>query len=158
MNLNMSSGSLQATSTPYLPLSHTGSVPQGMLWMRGSWINMEALTPVNLLQQASHQQHKSRWKNLWRFYDFQLPGGSDIKPHRETGEGGREVEKRVVVVGVGAHFLCYTQLPFSPPTFTVRCLWSTNVMNFYPLKAQLCLFLCYSTSSTIYKQITYIAI
>lgn len=88
MNLNMSSGSLQATSTPYLlPVPHTGSVPQGMLWMRGSWINMEALTAVSLLRRASHQRQRSRWKNLGRFYDIQLRGGSDMMPHRGTGGG-----------------------------------------------------------------------
>lgn len=101
MDLNMSSVLLQATSNPYLPpILHTGSVPQGMLWMRGSWINMEALTPVCLLWQASHQRQRSRWKNLWRFYDFQLQGGSVMMPHR--GTGGRGLDDLSVCVCVSS--------------------------------------------------------
>ena len=92
-NINVSSGSLQAAHPPpTCPVSHTGSVPQGMLWIRGSWINMEALTPVSLLRQGSHQRQRNRWNNLWRFYDFQLPGGSDMMPHGETGGGVQRLE------------------------------------------------------------------
>lgn len=86
MNLNMSSGSLRATSTPCPPpVPHTRSVPRGLLWMGGSWINTEALTPVSFLRRASHQRQRSRWKNLWSFCDIQLWGGSDMMPHRGTG-------------------------------------------------------------------------
>lgn len=107
----MSSGSLQATSTPYLPpVPHTVSVPQGMLWMRGSWNNMEALTAVSLLWRASHQRQTSRWKNLGGFYDIRLWGGSDMMPHRGTGGGFWET-------WVSVYVLCQTPLP--------KCSWST---------------------------------
>lgn len=104
----MSSGSLQATSTPYLPpVPHTVSVPQGMLWMRGSWNNMEALTAVSLLWWASHQRQTSRWKNLGGFYDIRLWRGSDMMPHR--GTGGE--------TWVSVYVLCQTRLP--------KCSWSS---------------------------------
>ncbi len=130
MNYDMSSGSLQATFTPCPPpVLNTGSVPQGLLWMRGSWINMEALTPVSLLQRASHQRQRSRWKNLRSLYDIQLPGGSDMVPHRETGG-------EVWETSVSVRFDClslFGQFPLS-----ALSLMMYNTINWFLVKAQRC--------------------